>query len=111
MHILWADDPAGLALFRPVHVGTMYIVRVVNPGAVALVRCSQGGIKDLFSRSLRAKKKQQRQSTQTYTKRETFLAFIHLPCPTCFRVVPVVLNLRQEGGVSLLRGGGQPLQR
>ena len=57
MHILWADDPAGLALFRPVHVGTMYIGRVVNPGAVALVRCSHGGITDLFSRFPSAKKK------------------------------------------------------
>ena len=61
--------------------------------------------------SLEQTKQQQRQRIQTYTKRETFLAFIYLPCPTCFRVVPVVLNLKHEGGVSLLRGGGQPLQR
>ena len=56
-------------------------------------------------------KKEKRQRIQTYTKRETFLALLHLPCPTCFRIVPVVLNLRREGGVSLLRAGGEQLQR
>ena len=56
-------------------------------------------------------KEKKRQRIQTYTKRETFLALLHLPCPTCFRIVPVVFNLRQERGVSFLRVGGQPLQR